>query len=969
MSIANRIRKQMEQPDGLTLEALQPLAVQFDAESRQVNERLNSCIRLLNKGLRSEAIQQAFMKPNVLDWSASLDFPELEDWIEILQFYGIQAPTLVDRQAAAQLHEALVDAQPMEELLRQHRRLAIAKAPLSWRLKVLRRLAAMDAINVVWKEDQEQWETVRIKQLGGELAIASQAKDVGGVSLLCDELTQSSWAIPIPENLVRSALQTRTRLQDESSIKQLETLSEELHRAYSEGNEAKGKILIQQWNTVSKQLASSIPNHLLDQTQPALEWMRSLEEEKRVDQRFAELHGNLESLLQDQRTPIIDLRRAHYQLVSLPREMNPLLEKQFRTRVSELEASSRRRIAVTTGGIAFSLLIFVVIGFVWYQRTTFQQTVAKTDARLAELLEQDDLDQTEELVTKLKQQSSSLANAPEIVSRLAEFESRKKIETERRAEALAAIEAAESEDATLDIEKILHAEKLATKQDEKAKIGSIRKRWDAKERTLADAQFDNVKRGVESIRQELTRLHAMKAATLDRSELEELIRRSQKLLDENPRGGPEARSIITLTTQSAIQLRDSVAKIQEDNQSREQLLSKLRSITNSSELRQGLKNFIDRLPSNEMSTDLRKSYEESMLWDQIDNWNKWALEVSRASSEADLQESKLLEFNDRYEEMYKKLNVRLPESLEQYLSQSAESTRKRASIISSFAEEMKNSVILELATLINPENPDSPKVGNRFFINLRTRDEYANTFNKGRAIRSLTLPVVSDRSGAVSNIDFRGNIHVLDEPRMSVRRILAAIDGNQKQMVDEWERQFQKLIFDVASSDELDKQLKSMLIARILNTAMDGSESLRGAYKNTNDYLFEYSEARAAWFAEKPFDPSLESELIQELKNSSEKWNSNLAARKKSLSEINKSKLVWVGSMLPDKEGNLVAVFYRSDVPNGTLLTITTDGVSTDRGELSLVGRVSNGEGQLNKIGSAVQAGRPLYWRNDSHAR
>lgn len=969
MSIANRIRKQLEQPDGLTMEALQPLALQFDAESRQVNERLNGCIRLLNKGLRSEAIQQAFMKPNILDWSASLDFPEFEEWVEILQFYGIQAPTLVDRQAASQLHEALVDAQPLEELLRQHRRLAIAKAPLSWRLKILRRLAAMDAMNVVWKEDQEQWETVRIKQLTGELTTASQARDATAVSLLCDELTQASWAIPIPENLVKSALQTRTRLEDERCIAQLDSLSAELHNAYGEGNEGKAKKLVQQWKAVCQQLATPIPTHLLEQTEPAMEWLSSLEEEKSIDQRRAELIGKLESLLQNQRTPLIDLRRAHYQLASLPREIPTLLDKQFRTRILELEASSRRRTAAIVSGVAGSLLLLVVSGFIWYQRTTFQQTVAKTNARLAELLAQDDLDQTEELITKLKQQSSSLANAPEIVSKMAEFETRKTTEIERREQALAAIEAADGEDALLDIEKILNAEKLATKADEKAKISSIRKRWDARERAIADTQFENVKRGIESIRQELTKLQSMKAASVDKSEIEELIQRSQKLLDENPRGGPEARSIVTLTTQSATQLRDSISKIQEDSRAREMLLSKMRSITSSVELRQGLKDFVDRLPNDELTTYLRKSYEESSLWEQTESWNRWALEISKAATDADLQESKILEFSDRYEENYRKLNIRLPESIEQYFSQSAERTRKRSSTLSSFAEEMKNSVMLELVTLINPENPDAPKAGERFFINLRTRDEFSSTFSKGRAIRSLTLPVVSDRSGAVSNIDFRGNVHLLDEPRMAVKRILLDVDGNPKKMIREWERQFQRVFFEVASAEDLDKQLKSMLIARLLSVAMEGSESLRDAYQNTNDYLFNRSEARAAWFAESPFDANLEPDLIRELKASSEKWNSSLGDRKKSLAEISKSKLVWVGSILPDTNGKLVAFFYRSDVPNGTLLTITTNGISTDRGELSLVGKVSNGEGQLNTIGSAVQAGRPLYWRNDSSAR
>ena len=191
MTISDQIRKQLEQPDGLTVEALEPLANAYGQETAQVNARLAECTHLLRKGLRSEAIQRAFMKPNLLDWSASLDFSEFDDWLSILQFYGIAVPTLLNRDAAQELQEAIVEEQPLEELLRQHRRLAIAKAPLAWRLKVLRRLGEVDSANIVWREDQEQWETIRLKQIPSELKAAVDAKLLVAVQSICEELNES----------------------------------------------------------------------------------------------------------------------------------------------------------------------------------------------------------------------------------------------------------------------------------------------------------------------------------------------------------------------------------------------------------------------------------------------------------------------------------------------------------------------------------------------------------------------------------------------------------------------------------------------------------------------------------------------------------------------------------------------------------------------------------------------------------
>src|SRR5690606_4326811 len=119
------------------------------------NERLTKAVALLHKGLRSEAIQVVSLAPNALDAAAALDFPEFDSWCEILQFFGIAVPDELQRDLADQLNEAIVESQPLAGHLRQHRRLAIARAPLAWRLKILRRIAAMDPTNGVWEEDLE----------------------------------------------------------------------------------------------------------------------------------------------------------------------------------------------------------------------------------------------------------------------------------------------------------------------------------------------------------------------------------------------------------------------------------------------------------------------------------------------------------------------------------------------------------------------------------------------------------------------------------------------------------------------------------------------------------------------------------------------------------------------------------------------------------------------------------------------
>ncbi len=72
-SVVDRIREQMDRQDGVAGEDMEPLARAYGLEVGQANDRLNVCVNLLRKGLRSEAIQQANMRPTssngALDWT------------------------------------------------------------------------------------------------------------------------------------------------------------------------------------------------------------------------------------------------------------------------------------------------------------------------------------------------------------------------------------------------------------------------------------------------------------------------------------------------------------------------------------------------------------------------------------------------------------------------------------------------------------------------------------------------------------------------------------------------------------------------------------------------------------------------------------------------------------------------------------------------------------------------------------
>src|SRR5436190_16457249 len=110
---------------------LRDTAAEYVAACDEVNLRLVECAGLLKKGLRSEALQAAEQEPNVLDSVGIIDFPELPEWHKALAEQGIVLPPAIKNEIAGDLNTAYFAATPITGLMKSHRLLALARAPLS----------------------------------------------------------------------------------------------------------------------------------------------------------------------------------------------------------------------------------------------------------------------------------------------------------------------------------------------------------------------------------------------------------------------------------------------------------------------------------------------------------------------------------------------------------------------------------------------------------------------------------------------------------------------------------------------------------------------------------------------------------------------------------------------------------------------------------------------------------------------
>lgn len=963
MQIYDRIRKQLEQPDGLTFEALQPLALEYRQEVRKANARLTECVQLLRKGLRSEAIQQAFMKPNVLDWAAKLDFPEFDEWLEILKFYSIDLPDIVDRDAAMQLHEALVEEQPLEELLKQHRRLAIAKAPLAWRLKVLRRLGELDPLNSVWKEDQEQWETVRLKQLPIELKTARDSNDVDLALQIFAELESSSWSVAPPQDLKTRAQKLANELKDAALLAELEKVLGKLHVAYGEGDEESGRQLRAEWISKSSMLSGQLPYELSIEAAPALEWLEQLKRERETRLLHSRNIESLELLLGRKGTKLLELQNAYYQLASTNVDIEPLLEKQYQTRVREIETTSRRRLVLATCSICFALMGSCFGGMYWYQRNAYKEALNTVEVRLSELLGSGDFDEAEQLYNSVKGKSPTLAASPEIQSLFALLQVSMQKEKERRENILAMIESIDTDDSSLDIDRILVAEKGAIREDEKKLVLDLRNRWEKRERAIADGQFNVVKESLVAFESRLSELQTLAPDEKVEEEISSIVADSQRLLIENPRCGPQAHTLVGLTVQKGNSLIASVRKQRRDTAARQALLSGMRNAKSLIDLEAQMRIYTQELAEDALAPVLKKTLAESKLWSGPEEWTKWCADLSSSATASTIEDNDLELFATRLDDIEKKLAPVPVSPVETYLRKAKGLKTIREKVLTELDEELRDSVMLDLVTLLSLQNPADSTAGTRHFINTRARDEFAGLLSKDKSHKSLFIPVVSDNFGSVSNKELRGKLITLDEPRRLFRKLNQRLSMSRNDILEKWDTELQSLVAAVLAETQLDGLIKTMLIARLVSAASSGSDMIRDAYADFSSSVFETEESRATWFLERQFETDMDEELRRKLEQAAAKWKKQLADRNQAFSAINKRKLVWVGCFLPNASGLIEARMYRNDVPDGELITILPDSSMPERGRIELVGKVESKKASIIERNPSLQAGRPLFWR------
>jgi hypothetical protein len=174
-------------------DTLRELIEEFNAKVSPINAKLSMAVDFVNRGLRSEAIAIVAGPPSLLDAATRLEFPRAAEMAELISLCDLLQIIEIDSGAIAVLNDAMVELQSIDGLLRRHRQLALARAPLAWRLRTLRAIAAADPTSFHWQEDITLYEKVRLSQLASDVKHAIDASDLDELKTLREELASPSW--------------------------------------------------------------------------------------------------------------------------------------------------------------------------------------------------------------------------------------------------------------------------------------------------------------------------------------------------------------------------------------------------------------------------------------------------------------------------------------------------------------------------------------------------------------------------------------------------------------------------------------------------------------------------------------------------------------------------------------------------------------------------------------------------------
>lgn len=959
VNLVEQIQAVLGKRDGISDELMRPLAEAYAAEVSRVNDRLSAAVALLRKGLRSEAIQAVSITPNAIDDAVKLDFPdnEREDWHDILQFLDIPVPPAIRRDLVEQVNEAIVETQPLESLLKRHRRLAIARAPLAWRLKVLRRIAEIDVAGTMWEDDIEAWEKVRHKQLARDVAAALASGRVDDLRPLHEELTQSAWRIAPDQSLskqIDAALIAASRAEH---LAELQQIAPQLNDAFCEFDETATRQLAVRWNRTVGLYGIPLPDELGEQVEPAIMWLAEIDREAEARARRGVAVGALESAL-DRGASLDDLERAYQQATLFDEPPPDGLVQRYWVATEERKLATKRRFQIIVAAV-LSACVIAIASLAWFQiKSSYDQRVASAEDQFRALVDADELESATSFYESLKQVDAAVATTSAITALAGRLES-KIGEARKRAEQFEDyLKQADAEaDSDIDVAALNRAEAIASTDEERGRVYAMQRRVTEWENKLITEQTARLNEKVAKVRAQLDQIENGNPDIAASAQLTGLVEQLQGIAAEFPRATSAAKGQTTALRTRALSMRTAIANRSQKMQLEDAAVKRIVESKSLDEFAAALKTFASRLPDSPLADEFNRSADEREAWNKGLMWNEYVVSLGRwissgqsAGSMKSVQAARL-----QVNEQIDKSPIALPASLRERIERYDE----RSKILKRVLGDLPNTVIADLFTVIGNAGSDERYFTYKTYYDGQRSIKFVST--EGPKVGQVGIEVVTNDSGAVGVKSMLQPLIVHKEPFGTIELLNTRYETQYDAILSDWDGEFLKLVAEVKKRPNLDSMLKEMLIQHLVSGACEGSESLSKALVNELRMLKARSAEISLWYEPKLSNDQAAEVIEAELTPKLSRLYRERATPQSELALIKDARFRLVGFLTRKPNGEVALKSFQSPPPAGPLAIVRASEKEPNRVDWVGVGKIQDGQATLSGKANDMIAGRPVF--------
>lgn len=481
--LVNRIREFIHGYDQEPTPAVQDMSRQYADVCREVNARLAKCSEFLEKGMRSEAVQEALEPPAVFEQVETLSFPELKTWRNLCMDLGLVVPSEIDAEALERLQDECSTEQFLEPLLRRFRRL-VHEGTAEQRVAVLRRIKALDAENPVWVENIEPLEEQELEELAERAEDALMHADVPALQDLLERLADPDRVVPAPNDLVERIQHTIRTHYEDAAAAEGERLCGQLEDIHEQQDAAAVAPLLEKWRRLERYEHFHPTPEMQSIARKCRNWYEARQRDARLESEYQDALQALEAELGRPQPRYRTLEQHWVHLQGLGRPLPDAVQEAVTRTLTQMRRRQARRRSLK---VAVALWLLAAIGaaaFVAVRSMQRRRSEANIFADLDRLWQQERYEDLDRYVRRLRETEPDLYASERVQNYRSQARDIIKAEDTRQrrfaeiVDRLAVIRSTGFDASRAEINALLtEAETRAATEDEKSMLDGWRRSW------------------------------------------------------------------------------------------------------------------------------------------------------------------------------------------------------------------------------------------------------------------------------------------------------------------------------------------------------------------------------------------------------------------------------------------------------------------------------------------------------------